>query len=298
MSAPAARLGWTPDGASSCTVPERTDLLDRRLRRPSTSGSFGHPDHPLRDRADWPCKAAGAVVAYLDDRHHRQAGALATRTIRFETGPIGLARPPARWSPTSTSVAHGMPMAAGSLGTWELGIAGTDYPTTQRRSRMMSVWPTGCRWLPGRLGLGNLGSRGLITLQRSDARARARASRCRGGDEYRHPAAREAGEHGRSRLRPHQAHPALAQADVGVAMNTGTQRPGKPANMVDLDSDPTSLCNAYTSRRSHIAYVVSVSALPDSNGSSWAHAGRKPVQCVHQSPLPHRICGFGVRAAR
>ena len=35
--------------------------------------------------------------------------------------------------------------------------------------------------------------------------------------------------------------PALAQADVGVAMNTGTQAARGAGNMVDLDSDPTKL---------------------------------------------------------
>jgi len=33
----------------------------------------------------------------------------------------------------------------------------------------------------------------------------------------------------------------LAQADVGVAMNSGTQAAKEAANMVDLDSDPTKL---------------------------------------------------------
>ena len=35
--------------------------------------------------------------------------------------------------------------------------------------------------------------------------------------------------------------PALAQADVAVAMNTGTQPGREAANMIDLDSNPTKL---------------------------------------------------------
>jgi len=35
--------------------------------------------------------------------------------------------------------------------------------------------------------------------------------------------------------------PALAQADVAVAMNTGTQAAREAANIIDLDSNPTKL---------------------------------------------------------
>jgi potassium-transporting ATPase ATP-binding subunit len=40
--------------------------------------------------------------------------------------------------------------------------------------------------------------------------------------------------------------PALAQADVGVAMNTGTTAAKEAGNMVDLDSNPTKLIDVVT----------------------------------------------------
>src|SRR5581483_9553183 len=41
--------------------------------------------------------------------------------------------------------------------------------------------------------------------------------------------------------------PALAQADVGLAMNSGTAAAKEAANMVDLDSDPTKLIDVVRS---------------------------------------------------
>jgi len=43
--------------------------------------------------------------------------------------------------------------------------------------------------------------------------------------------------------------PALAQADVAVAMNTGTQPAREAANMIDLDSNPTTWCADHVQHR-------------------------------------------------
>ena len=45
--------------------------------------------------------------------------------------------------------------------------------------------------------------------------------------------------------------PALAQADVGVAMNSGTQAAKEAGNMVDLDNDPTKLIEVVEIGKQH-----------------------------------------------
>src|SRR5207253_2811958 len=50
--------------------------------------------------------------------------------------------------------------------------------------------------------------------------------------------------------------PALAQADVGVAMNTGTQAAKEAGNMIDLDSNPTKLIEVVEIGKQLLIYGV------------------------------------------
>ena len=54
--------------------------------------------------------------------------------------------------------------------------------------------------------------------------------------------------------------PALAQADVGVAMNSGTQAAKEAGNMVDLDSDPD---QAHRGRRDRQAAADDARSIDD-----------------------------------
>ena len=48
--------------------------------------------------------------------------------------------------------------------------------------------------------------------------------------------------------------PALAQANVGLAMNSGTTAAKEAANMVDLDSDPTKILEVVRDRQAAAHY--------------------------------------------
>ncbi|MFN8151631.1 MAG: potassium-transporting ATPase subunit KdpB [Solirubrobacterales bacterium] len=69
--------------------------------------------------------------------------------------------------------------------------------------------------------------------------------------------------------------PALAQADVGVAMNTGTQAAREAGNMVDLDSNPTKLIE-----------VVEIGK----HGLLITRGARRPSRWPTTSPSTSRSC--------
>ena len=80
--------------------------------------------------------------------------------------------------------------------------------------------------------------------------------------------------------------PALAQADVGVAMNTGTQAAKEAGNMVDLDSNPTKLLEVVEIGKQMLMTrgVLTTSRLP----TMWRSISRLFPRCSWLSTLRSR----------
>jgi K+-transporting ATPase ATPase B chain len=77
--------------------------------------------------------------------------------------------------------------------------------------------------------------------------------------------------------------PALAQADVGVAMNTGTQAAREAGNMVDLDSDPTKLIEVVEIGKQLLMTRGALTTFP--SPMTWPNTSPSSRRCSSPSTL-------------
>jgi K+-transporting ATPase ATPase B chain len=72
--------------------------------------------------------------------------------------------------------------------------------------------------------------------------------------------------------------PALAQSDVGVAMNTGTQAAREAGNMVDLDSNPTKLLEVVEIGKQLL--ITEARSRPSASPTTWLNISRSFRRCL------------------
>src|SRR5215469_9066410 len=85
--------------------------------------------------------------------------------------------------------------------------------------------------------------------------------------------------------------PALAQADVGVAMNTGTMAAREAGNMVDLDSNPTKLIEIVEIGKQLLMTRGALTTFSIANDvANWRSVATAPV-CAHQRAPRRALTG-------
>jgi len=215
----------TPEGRSIVALTER--LLKVRLTLPTSAEAVAFSAHTRVSGVDLPGRqlrkgALDAIRKWLSEQ-----GVVLPKAVEAQAEAI------ARTGGTPLVVAEATPTHTTALGV----IALSDVLKPGIRERLAR--------------LRSMGLRVVMVTGDNPLTARAIADEA-GLDDFVAEATPEAKL---ARIREEQARgrlvammgdgtndaPALAQADVGVAMNSGTQAAREAANMVDLDSDPTKL---------------------------------------------------------
>jgi K+-transporting ATPase ATPase B chain len=93
--------------------------------------------------------------------------------------------------------------------------------------------------------------------------------------------------------------PALAQADVAVAMNTGTQAAKEAGNMVDLDSNPTKLLEVVEIGKQMLMTRGALTTFSIANDMpSTSRSSRRPLQPLTRYWKSSTSCGSRPQRAR